>query len=37
MDLATVVEYIQALLVLVVFFAIITGGFRVWAKRSANP
>ncbi len=37
MDLASVVLYVQALLVLVVFFVIILGGFKVWGRKSTVP
>jgi|GEM_PF-3092937 len=37
MDLASVLLYVQALLVLVIFFVIILGGFKIWGKKSAVP
>lgn len=37
MDLATVLVYVQSLLVLVIFFVIIAGGFKVWGKKSTVP
>jgi hypothetical protein len=37
MDLITVIEYLQALLVLVIFIMIILVGFKVWAWNYSVP
>jgi hypothetical protein len=37
MDVITIVEYLQALLVLVVFLAIIAIGFKVWRWNYVVP
>ncbi len=37
MDLASVLLFVQALLVLVIFFVIILGGFKVFGKKSRIP
>jgi hypothetical protein len=37
MELITIIEYLQALLVLVVFIMILAVGFKIWAWNYATP
>jgi hypothetical protein len=37
MDIITVIEYLQALLVLAIFIAIVAIGFKVWAWNYSTP
>jgi hypothetical protein len=37
MDIITIIEYLQALLVLVIFFGILAIGFKVWRWNYSTP